>query len=251
MLYAKRTVSCPVFRMTKEAARKSLEKQFEDAEVLDLKRIGDRWSATLLEPKQAEFPPSKDDDSDSDGGPPPFTEDKDSDSDDSADSDAPDGPPSDGGEGDGPPKEKKGEGAELHAVLDLLGAIADKLGVMPGPGASGADDPSMMPPPPPGPAGPPMPHGGPGGGNELVHRTKLKPGETPPGGTPIGAPAFASTKTDLSRLASFDAFDDTPNKSIRQAKEELEALFGPQGFKVRQIKRVEGGRRLAAKLSRR
>jgi hypothetical protein len=51
-------------------------------------------------------------------------------------------------------------------------------------------------------------------------------------------------------MASFDAFDDTPGKSIRQAHDELTALYGPHGFAVRQIKRVEGGRRLAAKLSR-
>jgi hypothetical protein len=52
-------------------------------------------------------------------------------------------------------------------------------------------------------------------------------------------------------MQSFDAFDDTPGKSIRQAKEELEREFGPLGFQVRQIKRVENGQRLAAKLSRR
>jgi hypothetical protein len=52
-------------------------------------------------------------------------------------------------------------------------------------------------------------------------------------------------------MASFDAFDDTPQKSIKQAKDELEAIYGPYGFKVRQIKRVENGQRLAAKLTRR
>jgi len=229
MLYAKRTVKCSAIRMSKEDARESLERQFESAEVIDLKRRGDKWVATLLEPKTAEFPPSKDDESSGDA--PPFAKE-----DEGGDSEAPeDGPPSDDGppspdsEGDGPPK--------------------DKLGIMPpgAPMAPGAEDPMGGPPP-----GPPAPAGPPGGGhpgNEILHRTKLKPGETPPGGTPVGAPAFAST--DFSRLASFDAFDDTPGKSIKQAHTELTRAYGPHGFVVRQIKRVENGQRLAAKLSRR
>lgn len=241
MLYAKRTVRCSANRLTKAAARESLLRQFEDAEVLELQRQGNEWVATLLEPKQADFPPKDDDE-------PTFTEDKAEDSSDDGDSkdDSNDGPPSDDSEGPKPPKAEKGEKGEIAAVLDILTAIADKLGIVPGgdPMVPGADDPLAAPPPPPAP-GPP----GGGGPNELLHRTKLKPGETPPGGTPIGAPAFAST--DISRLASFDAFDDTPGKTIKEAHRELTELYGPHGFAVRQIKRVEGGQRLAAKLSRR
>lgn len=251
MLYAKRTVRTSATNISRETARASLESNFDGAEVLDLKRRGDQWIATILEPKTAEFPP-KDDDSE-DSAPPKFEED------DASDSDGPDGPPedSDGGEGEGPPKAEKKEGpkGELNEVLNLIQAIADKLGIVPGPAAPGAEDPLApdgppMPPPGP-PVGPPSPHGGVGGEGhqEIVHRTKLKPGDTPPGVTPIGSPAFASSQ--LSRMASFDAFDDTPGKSIKQAKAELEAIYGPHGFKVRQIKRVENGQRLAAKLSRR
>lgn len=251
MLYAKRTVKCSAVRMSKDDARESLERQFEGAEVIDLKRRGDKWVATLLEPKQAEFPPKADDDSED--SPPPFEENGGDSGSDSEDGSG-DEPPSseDGGEGEGPPKGEKGEKGELHAVLDLITQIADKLGIVPGPHAPGAEDPMAPPGGPPVPPGPPGagPAGPPGGpGNEILHRTKLKPGETPPGGTPVGAPAFAST--DLSRLASFDAFDDTPNKSIKEAHAELTAAYGPHGFTVRQIKRVEGGTRLAAKLSRR
>lgn len=243
MLYSKRTVRCSARGLSREQARLSLEQQYEDAEILEVKRRGDKWVATLLEPKTAEFPPPKDDDSDSEDGPPK----------DDASEDSEDSPPSpDGGEGDGPPKKegppKGGEKAELGAVLDLLHAIADSLGVVPGGAAPGAEDPLA----PGGPPGPPPPGpeglGGPGH-QEIVHRTKMKPGDTPPGVTPIGAPAFASTQ--LSRMASFDAYDDTPGKSVKQAKAELERLYGPHGFQVRQIKRVEGGKRLIAKLSRR
>jgi hypothetical protein len=252
MLYAKRTVRCSARNLNRADAKRSLESQFKDSEVLELNRSGDKWVATLLEPKTAEFPPPKDDDETS---APPEAKD------DSEESDTPDGPPKDDApeEGDGPPKPEgpKGEKAEITALLDLVHQIADKLGIMPGPAAPGAEDgplPDGPMPPPPGPPGIPHDPGVGGEGHqEIVHRTKLKPGDTPPGVTPIGTPAFASTHeaSTLSRMASFDAFDDTPNKSIREAKAELEALYGPHGFKVRQIKRVDNGRRLAAKLSRR
>jgi hypothetical protein len=257
MLYTKRTVRCAARGLSREEAKLSLEHQFAGSEVLDVKRRGDKWVATLLEPKTAEFPP-KGDDEDTDAAPPK-----------AEGSDSEDSPPSeDGDKGESPPKGDKSEGkpkggekAELGAVLDLLSAIADKLGIVPPGAVPGAEDPLSPdggpPPPPPGPPGAGGPPGGPegpgvggAGHQEIVHRTKLKPGDTPPGVTPIGSPAFASTN-QLSRMASFDAFDDTPGKSIKQAKAELEELYGPHGFKVRQIKRVESGRRLAAKLSRR
>jgi hypothetical protein len=255
MLYSKRTVRCAARGLSREEAKLSLEHQFAGSEVLDVKRRGDKWVATLLEPKTAEFPPKDDEDTDAPPEPKAESDDegpKDSSSE-SDDSPKSDGPP----KGDKPPG-KGGEKAEIGAVLDLLTAIADKLGIAPPGAVPGAEDPLSPdgpPPPPPGPPGAGGPPGGPDDGvggpghQEIVHRTKLKPGDTPPGVTPIGAPAFASS--NLSRMASFDAFDDTPGKSIKQAKAELEELYGPHGFKVRQIKRVEGGRRLAAKLSRR
>lgn len=256
MLYSKRTVKCSALKMTRDAARESLERQFEDTEVLDLKRQGDKWVATLLE-KQADFPPKDEGGED----PAPFK--------DESEDEGENKPSSDGGsdsEGEGPPKEKGhekgGEKAELGMLLDLVTQMATAMGIAPPGGGMGGDDMGMGPGGPPGdpgmdpsagmpPAGPP---GAPplhSGQKEILHRTKLGPGEVPPGGTPIGAPAFSSTNPDLSRLASFDAFDDTPGKTIKQAKVELDAQFGPQGFKVRQIKRVENGARIAAKLSRR
>lgn len=248
MLYAKRTVRCSAANISREKAKASLERQFEGAEVLDISRRGNKWVATLLEPKTAEFPPPKDEEKETETDAP---EPKDTDSE--------DGPPSKDDaapeKSDGPPKPEgpKGEKAEISALMDLVTQIADKLGIVPGGAAPGAEDAPLPDGPPAPPAGPPAPsphHPGVGGEDhqEIVHRTKLKPGDTPPGVTPIGAPAFAST---LARVGSFDAFDDTPGKSIKEAKAELEALYGPHGFKVRQIKRVENGQRLAAKLSRR
>lgn len=256
MLYSKRTVRCAARGLSREEAKVSLERQFTGSEILGIKRQGEKWVATLLEPKHAEFPPPKDEDSDSEAPPTDDSGDESSPSESSDDGES-SGPPKPKGEGEEGPKGKGGEKAEIAAALDLLHQIADALGIIPAGAAPGAEDPLAPGGPPPPPPGPPGGGGagGPGlggpGHQEVIHRTKMKPGDTPPGVTPIGAPAFASVKTQLSRMASFDAFDDTPGKTVKQAKAELEALYGPHGFKVRQIRRVEGGKRLAAKLSRR
>jgi hypothetical protein len=267
MLYEKVTKRCSAVRLTKDEARESLEAQFPNSEILEIRRRGDKWAATLLMPRTAEFPPSSDGDDESSEEKP---EKKDSEG------------SSEGGESSGPPKADKppheeggpegpggpGGGIE-HAVAELTSlvhAMAEHMGILPPPGIPGGDD--MMggmggPEGPPGAGGPPPmgPEGGAGHGGhpsaggdhqEIIHKTKLKPGEAAPGVTPIGAPAFSSVQaSQLQRMASFDAFDDTPQKSIKQAKDELEAIYGPYGFKVRQIKRVENGQRLAAKLTRR
>lgn len=265
MLYEKVTKRCSAVRMSKEEAEASLLHQFPGSEVLDLNRRGDKWAATLLMPHNAEFPPS--DEGGDDSGEESKPKEKDSEG------------SSEGGSSEGPPKADKSpsgeEGPEGHGgpgggiehavaeLTSLVHMIADSMGILPPPAVPGADDMGMgggMGGPPAPPHGPPMgPEGGggghiqPGGGpQEIVHKTKLRPGETPPGVTPIGSPAFSSVQSSqLQRMASFDAFDDTPHKTIKEAKDELEAIYGPYGFKVRQIKRVENGRRLAAKLSRR
>lgn len=247
MLYEKVTKRCSAVRLSKEEARESLARQFTGSEILELHRRGDKWVATLLMPKQAEFPPKDDDDGEEKSESKPKSE---GDSEGSADSGASEGPP----KADKPPvpgEEGPGPGGLEHTLAELstlVHAIADHMGIGPGPdvGVPGAEDPMAPPgppmPPPAGPPGaPPISH------QEITHKTKLKPGDTPPGVTPIGSPAFSS----IQRMASFDAFDDTPGKSIKEAKAELEELYGPHGFKVRQIKRVENGTRLAAKLSRR
>lgn len=260
MLYEKVTKRCSAVKLSKAEAADSLNRQFEGSEILDLRRRGDKWVATLLIPKTAEFPPSKDD-GDSDGPP----EKKDSEgSSEGGESDGPpkaDKPPSPGGDEAGAPGSPHGGGLD-HAVAELTSlvhAIAESMGILPPPGVPGMDDPmgGGGPGGPPPPGGPPIgpeggggPPGGPGDKQEIVHKTKLKPGEAAPGVTPIGAPAFSHV-AQLQRMSSFDAFDDTPGKSIKTAKDELEAIYGPHGFKVRQIKRVEDGQRLAAKLSRR
>lgn len=266
MDYTKRTVRCSSVGITREEARNSLEQSTTytpGSEILSLTKRGNKWVAVLLEPKTAEFPPAAKDESNS--APPQFEDDDDgppgddAPEADSGDSEGPEGDAKPSGEdkGDKPKSEK----AELGELVALVHQIIDHLGIGADPAAMGAEDGSMpgpdglpLPPPPGAPDGPP-PHGGPpGGGGQpqvVMHKTKLKPGDVPPGQLPIGAPAFSST-APLHRMASFDAFDDdAKQKTIKQAKAELEELYGPHGFKVRQIKRVEGGTRIAAKLSRR
>src|SRR3954469_15616817 len=92
MTYEKVTKRCSAVRLSKAEAADSLNRQFQGSEILDLRRRGDKWVATLLIPKTAEFPPSKDD-SDSDDGPPAKKKDS-------------EGPP-ESGESDGPPKADK------------------------------------------------------------------------------------------------------------------------------------------------
>lgn len=159
------------------------------------------------------FPPSDDEGSD-DAAPP--SDDKPAFADDGAGSDdsgggddipSDDGPPSpdDGGgesKGEKKPKEPKGDEAIIGLLQEILLALqggAGPEGGMGGPDAL-ANGPSGMSAPPKGHGGPPggpgggPPPGPPGGGKPPAGRP-MRPGEAPPGSTPVGAPAFASTHT--------------------------------------------------------
>lgn len=181
--------------------------------IASLKLQGDRWVAKIEVPKFAgEFPPSGGDDpsgggEESSGGgeekPEPESDDG------GSDSPSPDGPPSPGGEG------KPGEGGPkastddqiLHVLTEILHALkggpaTDALGGPDdmGPGAGGPPAPA----PHGGPAGAggPPPGGPPGGHFPGSPGAKLKPGEAPnrPGVTPVGSPAFASTRQAMGEL---------------------------------------------------
>lgn len=160
------------------------------------------------------------------------------------------GPPSDdGGDSDGPPKkEKGGSDALLHQVMDALTQIGAALGVPIGVGDSpipGAD----AAPAPPGPGGPPP--GPPGGGPDVkMHERAMKPGETPPGGTPLGAPAFASVRADhpwahlAGKVASFKVADQIGETPIVEVLDELTSLAKEIGYsaKVREARDADGNR---------
>lgn len=164
---------------------------------------------------------------------------------------SPDGPPSDdGGE---PPKDKGekgdkgGDKALLHQLLEGLTQIGEALGVPIGLGDSpvpGPDDPlgaggPPVPPPPhaPGPPGLGGP-GGPPGAEKSIHERALKPGEVPPGGTPIGAPAFAKVSPDhpwahiAGKVASFEVSERIGDEPLPKIHDELQNLARTAGYKV-------------------
>lgn len=178
--------------------------------------------------------PPKDDDDGSDGLPSP--------------DDDSDGPPSP----DGDEKGKGKAGAELHALLDLLTQIAEALGV-PLPGAEDASPVPGEEPPigPPGPdAGPPGaggPPDGPPAPDKLQHEKALKPGEVPPGQTPVGAPAFSHINPIIARgekhpwdgllgvAATFEVEERVPEHySAADVDAELQEVAYGTGLKVKQ-----------------
>lgn len=155
-----------------------------------------------------------------------------------------DGPPKDE---DGPPKKEKGEDkggdkALLHHIMDTLTQITMALGLPDAGGASmapGAEDTPM--PPGPADAGPPAPGDPHGGDTHVIHERSLKPGEAPPGGTPIGAPAFSSVDPNhpwahiVGKVASFDLDEAIGNTPMSQVYAETEHLAKTSGFKVKQL----------------
>lgn len=298
MEFISKPVICNRPGLTQEEALESLYERYgESIRVASVRQRGGLWSATILVPKTAEFPPGGgESDSDDSGSEGPPKDDAGDDSDSGSDSDS-----SDGGPPDGPPKGEgeHGKGGTEHQILSILHEIAQALGVgggMPGdgmmPGGPGGDMGG-----PPGPGGPPG--GGPDGSGALppVRKpTKLRPGEVLPTQTPIGTPAFSSSNriatgqcphcggpvgpdgtcptcsganamgpgggvsspmppngaySSTRKVASFVAIQTT-NLSIKQANTELTALYGPRGYKVKQIvegKDGSGQRELRALLS--
>ncbi len=176
--------------------------------------------------------------------------------DDDGDGDSDDGG-SDEGEGGPPHKEpdgdegKGGEKHELSALLDIVTQIATALGIAP-PGAEAGGLPGEEPPvgppgPPAGPPGGPPGAGGPPAPDKLQHEKALKPGEVPPGATPVGAPAFSSVNPIVARglphpwerlagiAATFNVEERVPDHySAADVDEELREVAYGTGFKVKQ-----------------
>lgn len=215
MEYITRNLTSPP-GLSQEDALLSLQNHpsFKDGtKITGIRRRANVWVADILEPKTAEFPPKEENDGSDENGaidsPPKDDKPTDSGSDSDGDGAPSDGPPSDDNP-NGPPSSKDGDGKPegkgsveeqiLHTLQQLLHAVQgggapEGLG---GPDALGPGDGGIGGPPPPkgGPAGgPPAPLPGKGGpaGAKFPPRP-MKPGDTPPGGTPVGAPAFSHTK---------------------------------------------------------
>lgn len=180
--------------MTQEEALIALQRQQpykEGGVISSIRKKGNVWVATVIEPKVAGENPFEDSGSekkDDEGSGPPSE-----DSEESIIEDELGGGPDDEGplgEGDDKPEDKGStEDKMLHVLEQILHAVG-------GGAPDGLGGPDALGPGPEGPPGPPAPKGGPpGAGAPPKGPTPrpMKPGETPPGGTPIGAPAFAST----------------------------------------------------------
>ena len=242
MEFVEKPVTSPSGLSQEEALRGVQEhpKFKAGSRIASIRQRGDQWLIKLLEPKTAEFPPSKDDSSDSEESvesTPPSDEESSS-----------DGPPSP----DGPPKPPKPEGeggdekAEIGEVLSLLHQIVDALGLSPGP--EGPEGPSAPPPGPPGAEAAPG-HGGarPGAGRPAgpaAGGAKPRPlRDVPPGTNPISG--FASAQEMARQIPTFSAVADDDGTTINSAKAELENIYNP--YKVKQLSRKQG--KLVALLS--
>lgn len=243
--------------LAKEAAAEQLQglPAFPENAQYEIDEVDGRYVAAVVIPKTAApFPPAADDSEPS--GPP---------ADDGAGADSSDGedkpaePKEDKGE-DGPPSSEgapKEEGKmslehQLANLTNMLTKITDALGLSDPAGGMipGADDGMMG--GPPGPPGVPGQHPGAGDGHakpgegadgkmHTVHERSLKPGEAPPGTTPVGAPAFASVQVDpehpwkdgieagVREMEVENVIGDTPLSVVAA---ELKGLAEPYGYIV-------------------
>ena len=169
-----------------------------------------------------------------------------------------DGPPKDeepdgdeGEDGDGPPKEgeEKGKGGESHKIDALFDAVQKILVALGIPDAEAVSPvPGEEPPEgPPGPDGAPPAAEAPPAPDEVHHEKSLKPGEVPPGQTPVGAPAFSHTNPIIARgethpwegligvTATFEVEERVPDHySAADVDAELQEVAYGTGFKVKQ-----------------
>lgn len=154
-------------------------------------------------------------------------------------------------EGDTDDEDKeKGKGGESHKIDALFDAvqkilvalgIPDSEEINPVPG----EEPAEGPPAPPN-AGPPSPEKP----EEVHHEKALKPGEVPPGATPVGAPAFSSVNHPnpiiargdkhpwenlIGTVATFEVEERVPDHySATDVDAELNEIAYGTGFKVKQ-----------------
>jgi hypothetical protein len=246
----------PTSKVSKQVAEEKLtsSKDFPEGASYAIQAVEGRWVAafTTTASPEDEFGAPSGPPSDGPDTPPEI---------DGPDAPAEDGPPKDDSEsGDDKPKgdKDKGEkGGELSKIEHMLTTLLTALGL---------GDPTDSPVPghdapheaPPGPPVPPVgPEGtGADGKTHTVHERALKPGEAPPGTTPVGSPAFASTNPDhpwadvigvkRTFVVEDEIEDDTKLASINA---ELSELAKGTGYEVKQLREGSvNGRRTARAL---
>jgi hypothetical protein len=245
----------PTDKVSKEEAEAKLVRhpQFPKNASYALEEVEGRWIAAIS-PKQAAPPEAFSDGGgagDTPAGPPEPSE-------------APKGPPEEDvpddessedekPKGDKDEKGEKGEKGELGEIKELLTLLVTALGLGAGPEDSpipGADEGPPVPPP-----GAP-PADAPGGDNKThtVHERALKPGEAPPGTTPIGSPSFAHVRDDhpwksiLGRKRTFKLEEPIGDEPLSAVAAEVHALAAEtNGYKVAQLNeaRDDSGQRIA------
>lgn len=224
--------------LKREVALKALQTSpaFRQGSVIeDFKRQGDRWIAKV---KVAEFPPPKDEEVEDKIEDAVEESDEDEDDDDSSDDSpvVPESKEDDDGDGDkGESKSKEDQIIDLlHKVLDAVGggeSDLDPLGdledgpVPPPPGDLGLED-------------------KPAGGSKKERAKK----EGPTGEEMI--PTFSSLedqfKAVAGKLPTVVVSRPDDGKSIKQAKEEVEAVGSKYGYKVAKAVREDGTLRVVA-----
>lgn len=241
---------------TREAAAEKLTTLpgFPTGAEYTIEEIDGRYVAAVIVPKQAgPFPPAAAEEAPS--APP---------TDEAAPAEE-SGPPKEEGESkdekksdepssEGAPKEEGKQSVEhqLANLTDMLTKITDALGLstpadgmIPGadegaPGLPGEAGPPGQGAPTPGDSDPNTPgKQGPDGKIHTVHERSLKPGEAPPGTTPVGAPAFASVQDDhpwkdaieagVKEIVVEDMVGETPLSTVAA---ELKGLAEPYGYIV-------------------
>lgn len=232
MQYNRRTVTSRA-GMTQEEALLGLQSHPEfkqGSTIAGIRRRGDRWIISLLEPKTAALPPMDDDKEDFDLGEPKSEEKDESPLEEKKEL------PFDKPEHEESESHEDSEMKELKELVKDVKKIIEALGIDhhgEEPSAPGMDE---APAPPKAPAPPaPKPEKA-EKEKEVTLNKSMRPGEAPPGTVNVGSPAFASTN----KVASFTATSEDTFGSLKEAKASLDAEFGPQGYKVKQLRRSEG-----------
>lgn len=250
--------------------------------ISSIRKRGDRWVATVLEPKVAGENPfadegEKEEKSDS----PPKEESPEEEIIEDELGGGPDSPSPEGLPGEDGGDEAEGDkGSTDDKILHVLEQILHAVG------GGGLGGPDALGPGPDGPPAPPPPGAAKGAPPKGPAPRPMKPGDTPPGGTPIGAPAFASTRESIvppqgtpvppgqagptgvaacpqcggpvpcpahgtgdlgAQVASYAARAatitlSTDGNSIKQAVAEARPAVEAQGYQVKQAKRGDDGR---------
>jgi hypothetical protein len=241
-------------KVSKAVAEEQLTKHpaFPKGATYRLEELEGRWIAAISAVKEAAPPAFAEGGGDTDSPPtsdgPPGPPTDDGTAEDVSEAEEPKGEDGEDKKGeDG--KEPKGEGAELKQVLHMLTTLMDALGLSPqGPEDSPVPGPDGAVPPPPGAPGEPAP--GQDGKTHTVHERALKPGEAPPGTTPVGSPSFASTHPwadVLGKKRSFTVQEEIGSQDISTVAHELSALCSGTGYEVKQLREgtADGNKRVA------